>query len=168
MSSNAANPEIDPTAWIAANATVLGDVTIGAEASVWFGSVIRGDTSAIRVGARTNIQDLSMLHADPGFPCTVGSDVTVGHRCILHGCTIEDGAMVGMGAIVMNGAVIGAQSIVGAGALIPEGKVFPPRSLIVGFPAQVKRPLADHEIQLLNWSAAHYVTSAQNYRAAGR
>jgi carbonic anhydrase/acetyltransferase-like protein (isoleucine patch superfamily) len=159
---------IDPAAWVAAGATVLGDVWLGADANVWYGSVIRGDIEAIRIGARTNIQDLTVVHADPGFPCTIGAGVTVGHRCVLHGCTIGDGALVGMGAIVMNGAVVGEQSIVGAGALISEGKVFPPKSLIVGFPAQVKRPLHEHELAMLHWSAEHYVEAARAYRSSGR
>lgn len=159
--------EIASNAFIAANATVLGDVHIGAEASVWFGTVIRGDTEEIRIGARSNIQDNSVLHADPGFPCIIGENVTVGHRAIIHGAVVKDRVLIGMGAIVMNGAVIGEDSIIGAGALIREGFVVPPGSLVLGMPGKVARALEQHQKDMLLLSAAHYVESGQAYLSAG-
>jgi carbonic anhydrase/acetyltransferase-like protein (isoleucine patch superfamily) len=158
---------IDPDAWIAPNAVVVGDVHIGAGATVWFQSVVRGDTEAIRIGARTNIQDGSVLHADPDFPCVIGEGVTVGHRCIVHGARVEDGAMVGMGSIVMNGATVGARTLVAAGSLLPEGKSYPSGVLVLGSPGRVVRELTDEEIEGLARSAAHYVESGESFRAAG-
>jgi carbonic anhydrase/acetyltransferase-like protein (isoleucine patch superfamily) len=158
---------IDESAFIAKNATVLGNVTVGAHASVWFNVVIRGDVEKIAIGARSNIQDLTMIHADAGSPCTIGAGVTVGHRAIVHGATVEDGAMIGMGAIVMNGAKIGAQSIVAAGALIGEGKEIPPRSLVVGVPGKVIRSLTEPELAALQISADHYVANGRAFKAAG-
>jgi len=162
-----AQTQIHASAFIATNATVLGDVHVGKECSIWFGSVVRGDIEEIRIGAGTNIQDLSVLHADAGYPCLIGENVTVGHRCILHGCKIGDGALIGMGAIIMNGAEIGERCIVGAGALIPEGKIIPAGSLVIGAPGKVKRPLSEIEEQSLVMSAAHYVENGQAFKAAG-
>lgn len=159
---------IDDTAWVAPNATVLGDVRLGAQVTVWYGSVIRGDVESIRVGARTNVQDLSVLHADEGFPCELGVGVTIGHRCIVHGAKVGDHALIGMGAVLMNGVEVGAESLVGAGALVPEGRTIPPRSLALGAPAKVVRTLTDEEVERLHLSAAHYVESGQAYRASGR
>lgn len=159
--------KIDPQAFVAKNATVIGDVHVGPEASLWYGVVARGDVEAIRVGARSNIQDNSVLHADKGFPCQIGEGVTVGHRCTVHGATLGDHVLVGMGATVMNGAEIGAESLVGAGALIPEGKKFPPRSLIVGMPGKLIRSLSEEEVQGLHRSAAHYVENGKDHAEAG-
>jgi gamma-carbonic anhydrase len=138
-------------------------VAIGAKAGIWFGAVVRGDSNAIRIGAQTNIQDNSVLHVDHKHPLTVGDDVTVGHRAILHGCTIENRCLVGMGATIMNGAVIGADSIVGAGALVTEGTVVPPRSLILGVPAKVKRELTEDEVASIARSATLYAEYAAWY-----
>src|SRR5580704_11848647 len=126
---------IDPTAFIAQGAIVLGDVVIGGGSSVWYNSVLRGDTDRITIGAETNIQDLSMIHADPGVQCVVGNRVTVGHRVILHGCLVEDDCLIGMGAVLLNGARIGSGSVIGAGALVLENTDVPAGSLVLGFPA---------------------------------
>jgi len=158
---------IAPDAFVAANATVLGDVHVGAKASIWFGTVIRGDVEEIRIGDETNIQDNSVIHADTGYPCHIGSQVTIGHRCIIHGAKIGDRALIGMGATVMNGAQIGKDTIVAAGALIPENKTFPDGVLIVGVPGKVKRELSEGELSLLQASAAHYVANGQAYEAKG-
>ncbi len=156
---------IDPTAYIAHGAIVLGDVQIGRDSSVWYNSVLRGDTASITIGEATNIQDLSMIHADPGVPCLVGNRVTVGHRVILHGCTIEDDCLIGMGSIVLNGAQIGRGSLIGAGALVLEGTVVPPDSLVLGFPAKVVRQV--HETIRANIEHAwmHYVEKARRHHA---
>ena len=160
-----ANPAISDTAWIAPGATVIGDVSLEDEAGVWYGAVLRGDNASIAIGARSNIQDLTVCHVDADFPLAVGEEVTVGHRAILHGCTVEDGALIGMGACVMNGAVIGAESLVGAGALVTEGTVVPPRSLVLGAPAKVVRSLDEAAVARLRASAAHYVEQAARHRA---
>ena len=128
---------IDPTAFIAQGAIVLGDVHLGKNASVWYNTVIRGDTAPILIGEETNIQDLSMIHTDPGLPCLVGNRVTVGHRAILHGCTVEDDCLIGMGAVLLNNVRVGHGSVIGAGALLLEGTDVPPGSLVVGFPGKV-------------------------------
>lgn len=152
-----------PSVWIAAGAIVVGDVILHAEASVWFNAVIRGDTDTITIGARTNIQDLTMIHADPGFPTTIGEDCTVGHRAIIHGATIGDRVLVGMGAIVLNGATVGDECIIGAGALLTQGKHFPARSLILGSPAKVVRELTNEDLLMIREGAAHYVEKAKAY-----
>ena len=128
-------PEIDPTAFIAPEATIIGKVIVGTYSTVWAGVVIRGDNEPITIGNSTNIQEGAVLHVDKGFPLTLGNDVTIGHQVMLHGCTIEDGALIGIQAVILNNAVIGKESLVGAGAVVTEGKVFPPRSLILGSPA---------------------------------
>ena len=164
-------PRIHETAWVAPGATVIGDVEIGAESSIWFGTVIRGDVHRIRIGARTSIQDLSMVHVthykrpdrSDGSPTIIGDDVTVGHRVMLHGCTIEDACLIGMSATILDDAVIGRESIVGAGALVTKGKIFPPRSLILGSPAKVVRALSDEEVAELYASAKRYVGFMQGY-----
>jgi len=149
--------------WVAPDAHVIGTVVLGEDVGVWFGAVIRGDNDPIHIGARSNIQEGSVLHSDTGFPLTVGADVTVGHQAILHGCTIGDGCLIGMGATVMNGARIGAGSIIGAGALVTEGKDIPPGSLVMGSPAKVIRSLdADVAAKLLA-SAAHYGENARRF-----
>lgn len=136
-------PAIDPSAWIAPTAVLIGETDMGADACVLFHCVLRGDINRVEVGASTNIQDLSMLHVTDEEPCIVGRDVTVGHSVVLHGCRVEDGALIGMGAVVLNGALIGRESIVAAGAVVPEGMQVPPRSLVAGVPAALKRELGD-------------------------
>lgn len=157
-------PLIADSAWVADSAQVMGNVTLAADASIWFGAVVRGDTETIRVGQRTNIQDLSVLHADVGMPLTVGDDVTVGHKVMLHGCTIGDGSLIGIGAIVLNGAKIGKGCLVGAGSLVTEGKEFPDGSMIMGTPAKVVRQLTPEQLQGLLQSAEHYVSNARRFR----
>ena len=157
-------PRIDPGAWIAPNATVIGDVRLAANASIWWNAVLRGDNDPITIGENSNIQDGSVLHTDEGVPMSIGANVTVGHLVMLHGCTIGDGSLIGIGSIVLNRAVIGRYSIVGANTLIPEGKVFPDRVLIVGSPGKVVRELNDEEVARLAHSAAHYVENARRYR----
>lgn len=145
---------------------MIGDVVIGEESSVWCNAVIRGDVNSVRIGARTNIQDLAVLHVTRDTaPLTVGDDVTVGHQAILHGCTVKSKCLIGMGAIVMDGAVVNEESIIGAGALVTEGTIIPPRSLALGVPAAVRRPLTTEEIEFLVRSATNYVRDAANYRA---
>jgi len=158
-------PTIAEDAWVAPSADLIGDVHLAPEASVWFGAVIRADNTPIAVGARSNVQEGAMLHSDPGAPCTVGEDVTVGHHAILHGCTIGDRALIGMGATILNRAVIGEDCIVGAGALVTEGKEFPAGSLIVGSPARAIRQLDDAAKAMLRASAAHYVSKQRDYAA---
>ena len=157
-------PQIDPTAWIAGNATVIGDVRLAANASIWWSAVLRGDNDPIAIGENSNIQDGSVLHTDEGVPMHIGANVTVGHLVMLHGCTIGDGSLVGIGSIVLNRATIGRESIVGANTLIPEGKTYPDRVLIVGSPGKVVRELTDEEVARLRHSAAHYVDNARRYR----
>lgn len=151
------------TAWIAPTATVRGDVYIGPESSIWFGTVIRGDSAPVRIGSGTNVQDLSCLHADPGFPCIIGDRVTIGHGAIVHGARVENDALIGIGATVLNGATICSGSIVGAGALVPEGKTIPPGSLAVGVPAKVIRTLTPEDQQRLAHGAEHYIELARRY-----
>ena len=149
--------------WIAPDAHVIGNVLLAEDTSVWFGAVLRGDNERIAVGARSNIQEACLLHTDMGFPLDIGSDCTIGHAAVLHGCTIGPTSLIGMGAIVLNGARIGAESIVGAHALVTEGKEFPPRSLIVGSPARVLRPLDEASVAKLKAAAAHYVQNARRF-----
>jgi carbonic anhydrase/acetyltransferase-like protein (isoleucine patch superfamily) len=158
-------PRIADSAWVADSAQVMGDVELADDASVWFGTVIRGDTETIRIGRRTNIQDLSVLHADVGMPLTVGDDVTVGHKVMLHGCTIGDGSLIGIGVVVLNGAKIGKGCLVGAGSLVTEGKEFPDGSMIMGSPARVVRQLTPAQLEGLMLSAQHYVSNASRFRA---
>ncbi|PDQ17151.1 gamma carbonic anhydrase family protein [Mesorhizobium sanjuanii] len=151
--------------WIAPDATLIGDIRVGRNAGFWFGVVIRGDNEPIVIGADTNVQEHTVMHTDPGFPLTIGQGCTIGHRALLHGCTIGDNSLIGMGAIVLNGARIGRNSLVGAGALVTEGKEFPDNSLIVGSPARVVRDLDDAAIARLRGSAAHYVANARRFKA---
>jgi len=157
-------PTVPASAWVADSAQVLGGVTLGEDASVWFGAVIRGDTEHIHIGDGTNIQDHSVLHADLGQPLTVGRNVTVGHRVMLHGCTIGDESLIGIGAIVLNGAKIGRNCLVGAGALVTEGKEFADGSMIIGSPARAVRELTPEQIEGLRQSARHYVENAHRFR----
>lgn len=149
--------------WRAANATLTGDVTLGASASVWFGCVLRGDDAPLVIGAHSNVQDLSMVHADPGVPNVIGERVTVGHRCVLHGATVGDRCLIGMGAILLGGSVIGEESIVAAGAVVKEGAVIPPRSLVVGVPAKVVKQVTDEQVEAILASAAGYVAKVEQY-----
>ena len=157
-------PQIDPQSWIAPNATVIGQVVLARNASVWWHCTLRGDTDRLIVGENSNIQDGSVLHTDPGLQLSVGANVTVGHRVTLHGCTIGDGSLIGMGAILLNRSVIGRNSLVGANTLIPEGKVFPERVLIIGSPGKIVRELTDDEVARLPGSAERYVQNWQRYR----
>ncbi len=152
--------------WVAPGAHVVGDVRIGEDVSVWFGAVIRGDNEPIVIGARSNIQDLSVLHSDPGTPLTIGEGVTVGHKVTLHGCAIGGNSLIGIGAIILNRARIGANSLVGAGALVTEGKAFPDGVLIMGTPARVVRDLTPEQIEGLKRSADHYVANARRFAEA--
>jgi carbonic anhydrase/acetyltransferase-like protein (isoleucine patch superfamily) len=153
----------DGSCWISPSADVIGDVTLGTETGVWFGAVIRADNTPITIGARTNVQENAVLHSDPGIPLTIGEGVTIGHRAMLHGCTIGNNVLVGMGATILNNAVIGDDCLIGAGALITEGKTFPPGSLIVGVPAQVKRQLSPEAIADIRNSADGYCAKAAAY-----
>jgi carbonic anhydrase/acetyltransferase-like protein (isoleucine patch superfamily) len=146
---------------------VVGDVEIAADASVFYGAVVRGDTTSIRLGRGSNLQDNVVVHADPDFPATIGEDVTVGHAAVLHGCTVEDGALIGIGAIVLNGAVIGTGSLVGAGALVSPGTVIPPRSLVLGAPGKVRRELTDGEVAANLENSRRYTQLIAVHRAAG-
>lgn len=157
-------PQIAPSAWVADSAQVIGNVVLGADASVWFGTVIRGDTETIRIGRGTNIQDASVLHADIGKPLTIGENVTVGHQVMLHGCTIGDESLIGIGAVVLNGAKIGKNCLVGAGALVTEGKEFADGSMIIGSPAKVVRQLTPEQIEGLKLSAQHYIDNAKRFK----
>jgi len=153
----------DGSAWIAPSADLIGDVRLGRETSIWFGAAIRADNTPILIGDRTNIQEGAVLHSDPGSPLTIGTGCTVGHRAILHGCTIGDNVLVGMGATVLNDAVIGADCLIGAGALVTEGKVFAPGSLIVGAPARAVRLLSPEAIARLRVAADGYAARARRY-----
>ncbi|MDF1486513.1 gamma carbonic anhydrase family protein [Ramlibacter sp. H39-3-26] len=158
-------PQVAGSAWVAESAQVVGQVTLGEDASVWFGSVVRGDTDSITIGAGSNIQDASVLHADHGKPLVIGERVTVGHQVMLHGCTIGDESLIGIGAIVLNGARIGRNCLVGAGSLVTEGKEFPDGSMILGSPAKVVRQLTPEQIEGLRQSARHYVENARRFKA---
>jgi carbonic anhydrase/acetyltransferase-like protein (isoleucine patch superfamily) len=156
---------VEGGAWVAANAVVTGDVTLGEDCGIWFGCVLRGDDAPLSVGPRTNIQDLSVVHADIDVPNRIGAGCTIGHRVVLHGAEIEDGCLIGMGAVLLGGSRIGAQSLVAAGAVVKEGFVVPPRSLVVGVPARVARPLTDAEVANLAVSADGYVQKIRLYVA---
>lgn len=158
------SPRIDPTAFIAPGAVVLGDVTLGPHASVWYQAVLRGDMAAIVIGAETNIQDGTIVHVDEGKPATIGARVGVGHRVILHGCTVEDECLIGMGSVLLNGVVIGTGSVVAAGAVLPEGMVVPPGSVVMGVPATVARPVDDVLRARIRGTWEHYVVEAERHR----
>jgi carbonic anhydrase/acetyltransferase-like protein (isoleucine patch superfamily) len=149
-------PTVEDGAWVADNATVLGDAEIGAGSGVWFGAVVRADTESIRIGRDTNIQDNCVLHADPGAPLTIGDRVSIGHVAVLHGCTVESDVLIGMGAILMNHARIGSGSLVAAGAVVVEGTVVPPGSLVAGVPGKVRRELTDDELEHVRTNARQY------------
>jgi carbonic anhydrase/acetyltransferase-like protein (isoleucine patch superfamily) len=158
-------PTLGRDAWVAPNATIIGDVQLGDNASIWWNAVLRGDNDTIRIGANSNIQDGSVLHADEGVPLTVGANVTVGHMVMLHGCTVGDESLIGIKSVILNKAVIGRHCIIGANSLIPEGKVIPDRSLVMGSPGKVVRQLSDEEVALLRHAAQGYVDNARRYRA---
>lgn len=157
-------PDIDPSAYIADSANVIGKVRVEANASIWFEVTIRGDNELIVIGENSNVQEGCVLHTDPGVPLTVGKNVTVGHQAMLHGCTIGDGALVGIQAVILNGAKIGRNCLVGAGALVTEGKEFPDNSLIVGSPAKAVRTLSEDAIAKMHANTAHYVVRAQSFK----
>ena len=157
-------PRIADSAWVADSAVVIGNVELAEAASIWFGAVLRGDTESLSIGVRSNVQDGSVLHADPGFPLVVGAGVTIGHQVMLHGCTIGDDSLVGIQAVVLNGARIGRHCLVAAGAIVTEGKQFPDGSLIMGAPARVVRPLTQEQIEGLKEGAQHYVDNARRHR----
>jgi carbonic anhydrase/acetyltransferase-like protein (isoleucine patch superfamily) len=159
-------PRIDPTAWVAPGAYVIGDVSVGPRSSVWYGAVIRADQERIEVGCEVNIQDGCVLHADPGLPLLIGDGVTVGHGVTLHGCRIEDSVLIGMGAVVLNAAAVGAGSIVGAGAVVSEGTIVPPGSLVLGVPGRVVRPTGDAERESIGGNARSYVGLSAIHRGA--
>ena len=156
---------IHPTAFVAPGAAIMGEVTVGADASVWYGAVLRGDMAPIVIGSQTNLQDGTIVHVDEGFPCTVGRRVGVGHRVILHGCTVEDECLIGMGAILLNGVRIGTGSVVAAGAVIPEGMQVPPRSLVMGVPGRIVRTVDAALAERIAFTWAHYVEQARAHRA---
>jgi len=161
-------PTVPASCYVEDTGIVIGDVVMGQECSVWFHAVIRGDVHFIRIGHRTNVQDLSMLHVTHDtHPLIIGDDVTIGHSVVLHGCTIKDRVLVGMGSIVMDGAQIGEDSVIGAGSLITEGTVVPPKSLVLGSPARVKRPVTEKELAWISESAQNYVRYARLYMGGG-
>ena len=157
-------PAVDPSAFVAPNAVVVGAVTVAARAGIWYGAVLRGDAETIAVGADTNIQDNCTLHADPGFPLVLGERISVGHNAVLHGCTVEDDVLVGMGATVLNGARIGSGSLIAAGAVVTQGTEVPPGSLVAGVPAKVRRPLTEEERAGIKANAEGYLLLAEAHR----
>lgn len=157
--------KIHPTAWIAPGAVVLGEVTLGERSSVWYGSILRGDNDRIVVGAETNLQDGTIVHVDEGVPCLIGRRVGVGHRALLHGCTVEDECLIGMASTILNRAVIGTGSVVAAGALVPEGMKVPPGSLVMGVPGRVVREVDDALRARIELTWRHYITQAERHRA---
>jgi len=157
-------PQRADSAWVAPSAEVIGKVVLAEDASIWFGAILRGDNEPLTVGRGSNVQDGSVLHSDPGYPLTLGADVTVGHQVMLHGCTVGDGSLVGIQSVVLNGAKIGRHCLVGAGSLVTEGKEFPDGSLIMGSPAKVVRQLTPEQIEGLKRSAQHYVANARRYK----
>ncbi|MEZ0336307.1 MAG: gamma carbonic anhydrase family protein [Gemmatimonadales bacterium] len=156
---------IHPTAFVAPTASVMGDVTLGEDSSVWYGAVLRGDMDAIVVGAQTNLQDGAIVHVDDGFPCIVGARVGVGHRVILHGCTVEDECLICMGSVLLNGVRIGTGSVIAAGAVVPEGMTVPPGSLVMGVPGRIVRPVGEALARRITETWAHYVEQARAHRA---
>ena len=157
-------PQIDPSTYVVDEAILIGRVTLHENASVWYNVTIRADNEPITIGKNSNVQEACVLHVDPGFPLTIGNDVSVGHQAMLHGCTIGDGSLIGIQAIILNGAKIGRHCLVGAGALVTEGKEFPDNSLIIGVPAKVARTLRDDEIARLQQAAQHYVERAALFK----
>ena len=159
-------PQVPATAWVAPTATLIGKVTLGERASVFYTAVLRGDMDSITIGQGSNIQDGCVVHTDEGFPAVVGAGVSVGHRAVLHGCTVEDDSLIGMGAVVLNGAVVGAGSLVAAGAVVTEGMQIPPGSLVAGVPAKVRRELDEDALEGLRQNARTYLALSEKHRAA--
>ncbi len=158
------NPRLGAGVFVAENAAIIGDVEIGDDCSIWYSTVVRGDVNFIRIGSRTNVQDNCTIHVDRGTHATViAEEVTIGHGAVVHGCTVHRGALIGMGSRVLSGAVIGEQALVGSGALVPEGMQVPPRTLVVGVPARIKRPLTDEELARLDQSWRNYVDYKEKY-----
>lgn len=157
-------PQVAESAWLAPNAYLIGDVTVAARASVFYGAVVRADMAAVTIGAGSNLQDNVVVHTDTGFPTSIGASVSVGHVAVVHGCTVEDHCLIGMNATVLNGAVIGAGSLVAAGTVVLEGTVVPPRSLVAGVPGKVRRPLTDEEVAHVTRNAAIYEELADQHR----
>jgi carbonic anhydrase/acetyltransferase-like protein (isoleucine patch superfamily) len=157
-------PRLHPSAYVADSAEVIGNVELAEGASVWFGAILRGDNDLMSIGRGSNVQDGSVLHSDPGFPLTLGENVTIGHMVMLHGCTIGDGSLIGIGAVVLNGAKIGRNCLVGAGALVTEGKEFPDNSMIVGAPAKAIKELTPEQAARMGHAATHYVENSARYR----
>lgn len=162
------SPEVHASAWLAPTAALIGKVRVDADASVWFGAVLRGDIDEIVLGPGSNLQDNVVVHTEQGSPAIVGANVSVGHGAVVHGCTIEDGCLIGMNATVLTGAVVGRDSLIAAGAVVLEGAVIPPRSLVAGVPGKVRRELTDDEVAALHDNSARYVTRAGVYRAQGQ
>ena len=158
-------PQIRGEYFVAQSASVIGNVILENNVSVWFGAVLRGDNDCISVGENSSIQDNCVVHADPGFPVTIGRDVTVGHMAMVHGCTIGDGALIGIKSVILNGAVIGKECLIGANALVAEGKVIPDRSLVLGSPGKVMRQLSDEDVARIREGVSHYVEKIRRYRA---
>lgn len=158
------SPVCAPNSWVADSATVIGDVVLEDQASVWFGAVLRGDNECIRIGRGSNVQDGSVLHVDPGFPLTLGAEVSIGHLVMLHGCSIGDGSLIGIGAVVLNGAKIGAGCLIGANALITEGKEIPPRSVVMGSPGKIVREVSDEDLERIRRPAQSYIERMRVYR----
>jgi len=165
---NDIEPAIDPTAWLAPNATVIGDAHIGPRASIFYGAVVRADMAAVQLGAGSNLQDNVVVHTDTGLPAVIGAGVTVGHAAVVHGCVIEDQCLIGMNATLLNGAVVGSGSLVAAGAVVREGAIIPPRSLVAGVPSRVLRPLTADEQDRVIAGSDIYVDLAARHREAGR
>ncbi|MGI6877664.1 gamma carbonic anhydrase family protein [Microbacterium sp. gxy059] len=160
------SPAVAETAFVAAGARIVGDVSLGERSSVWYNAVLRGDVNGIRVGAGSNLQDGVAVHVDAAHPCRIGADVSIGHGAVVHGCEIGDGSLIGMGAVVLSGAVIGEETLVAAGAVVREGERIPPRSLVAGVPAKTRRPLTDEEIAGLRDNASRYVGYREEHAAA--
>ena len=157
-------PDIDPSAYVAESADIIGKTKIESNASIWFNVTIRGDNELIIIGENSNVQESSVLHTDPGFPLSIGKNVTVGHQAMLHGCTIGDGSLIGIQAVILNGAKIGKNCLVGAGALVTEGKEFPDNTLIIGAPAKAVRTLNDDDVARLQRNASNYVARGQLFK----
>ncbi|AKX44019.1 hypothetical protein AKN87_02055 [Thiopseudomonas alkaliphila] len=161
---NENTPEIDPSAWVAETAVVIGKVRLAQDSSVWFGAVLRGDNELIQIGVGSNVQDGAVMHTDMGYPLTLGQHVTVGHNAMLHGCSVGDGSLIGINAVILNGAIIGKNCIIGANTLIAEGKEIPDNSLVVGSPGKVVKQLTEQQVTQLKLNAIHYVENAKRYQ----
>ncbi len=157
-------PRIAASAWVADSAQVIGNVELAEDTSIWFGAILRGDVELLRIGRGSNVQDATVIHADPGFPIMLGENVSIGHQVMLHGCTVGDGSLIGIQSVILNGARIGRNCLVGARSLVTEGKEFPDGSLIIGSPARVVRQLTPEQIDGLQKAAAHYIANAQRFR----